>query len=61
MKPRLRNPPRFSSPSVLDMNVPFFGATVKEWHQTFTGNMDKKLAELKRRQAPTSAPDTRLS
>jgi hypothetical protein len=49
MRPQLRNPKRFSSPTILDENAPFFGATIKEWDQALTGGLDKTLAELKRR------------
>lgn len=40
-------PLRFSSPTVLRGDAPFFGATVQEWDRAFTGNMDKTLAQVK--------------
>lgn len=40
---------RFSSPTELKGDAPFLGATVQEWDQALTGNMDKTLAEVKRR------------
>jgi hypothetical protein len=40
---------RFSTPTVLKGDTPFLHATVEEWDRAFTGNMDKTLAELKRR------------
>lgn len=49
MKPKLRNPQRFSSPTILEENATFFGATIKEWDRAFTGNMDKTLADVKQR------------
>lgn len=39
---------RFGSPTVLTWDAPFLGATVKEWDDALTGNMDKSLAEVKR-------------
>ena len=50
MKPKVRsNSRRFSSPTILQGDAPFLGATVQEWDTAFTGNMDKTLAEVKRR------------
>jgi hypothetical protein len=42
-----RGPKRFSSPTVLRGDAPFLGATVKEWDDAFTGNMEKSLAKVK--------------
>ena len=39
---------RFSSPTVLRGDAPFLGATVQQWDDAFTGNMDKSLAEVKK-------------
>ncbi|PHV19145.1 hypothetical protein CSQ92_27615 [Janthinobacterium sp. BJB446] len=41
--------PRFSSPTVLKGDAPFLGATVQEWDKAITGNMEKTLAQVKRR------------
>lgn len=50
MKSKLRsNLRRFSSPTVLRGDAPFLGATVQEWDDAITGNMDKTLAEVKLR------------
>lgn len=38
---------RFSSPTVLHGDAPFLGATVQEWDDFFTGNMDASLAKVK--------------
>lgn len=46
---------RFSHPTVLDFNAPFMGATVGAWDEAFTGNMEKSLAEVKRRVMDDSA------
>jgi hypothetical protein len=40
---------RFSSPSVLTDDSRILGATVKDWDKALTGNIDKTLAELKKR------------
>ena len=40
---------RFSSPTGLKGDAPFLGATVQEWDQAITGNMEKTLAEVKLR------------
>lgn len=40
---------RFSSPTVLRGDAPFLGATVQEWDDAITGNLDKTLAEVKLR------------
>lgn len=39
---------RFSSPTVLRGDAPFLGATVQQWDDAFTGNMDKTLAEVQK-------------
>lgn len=50
MKLKLRsNSRRFSSPTVLKDDTPFLGATVQEWDEVITGNMDKTLAEVRLR------------
>lgn len=40
---------RFSSPTILRGDAPFLGATVEQWDKAITGDMDKTLAEVKRR------------
>lgn len=47
MKLKIRSVRRFSSPTVLNGNAPFLGATVQEWDTAITGDMDKTLAQLK--------------
>lgn len=42
-----RGPKRFSSPTVLRGDAPFLGATVKQWDDALTGNMEKSLARVK--------------
>ena len=44
---KIRGPRRFDSPGVLRGDAPFLGATVKEWDDALTGNMEKTLAEIK--------------
>jgi hypothetical protein len=39
---------RFNSPTVLQGDAPFLGATVQQWDDAFTGNMDKTSAEVKK-------------
>lgn len=40
---------RFANPSVLNDSTRILGSTAKEWDQALTGNMEKALAEVKRR------------
>lgn len=40
---------RFSTPTVLNGDAPFLGATVQEWDRAITGNVDKTLAQVKLR------------
>lgn len=50
MKPKLRSSAsRFSSPTVLNGDAPFLGATVQEWDRAIVGNMDQTLAQVKLR------------
>lgn len=56
---KIRGPRRFSSPGVLQGDAPFLGATVQQWDDTLTGNMEKSLADIKRRTA--SAPKRDVS
>ncbi|MES3024314.1 MAG: hypothetical protein V4857_22325 [Pseudomonadota bacterium] len=46
---------RFSSPTVLTGDTPFLGSTVEKWDKAFTGNMEKTLAEVKRRAEAVAA------
>jgi len=48
---KIRGHRRFDSPGVLRGDAPFLGATVKEWDDALTGNMEKTLAEIKLRTA----------
>ena len=57
MTPKNRGPRRFASPGVLHGDAPFLGATVKEWDDALTGNMEKSLAEIKLRAATGSKRD----
>jgi hypothetical protein len=43
-----KNKLRFQAPTVLRADAPFLGATVQEWDDAFTGNMDKSLAKVKK-------------
>lgn len=52
MKATLIRTKRFSSPTVLTNETHVLGATVKEWDDALTGNMEKTLAEVKRRSQP---------
>ncbi len=47
MKPKARSERRFGSPTVLKDDDPFLGATVKEWDEALTGNIEKTLTDLK--------------
>lgn len=49
MKLKIRSAPRFSAPGVLRGDAPFLGATVQQWDDAITGNMDKSLALVKLR------------
>ena len=50
MKLKVRsNSHRFSSPTPLNGDAPFLGATVQEWDLAITGNMDMTLAKVKLR------------
>jgi hypothetical protein len=50
MKLKLRSSVhRFTSPTVLNGDAPFLGATVQVWDAAITGNMDKTLADVKLR------------
>lgn len=52
MKMKVRS--RFSSPTVLKGDAPFLGASVQEWDNAITGNMDQALAEVKKRAMGTA-------
>lgn len=47
MKLTNRGPKRFSNPTVLRDDAPFFGSTVKVWDDAITGNMAQTLAKIK--------------
>lgn len=40
-------PRRFDSQGVLLRDAPFLGATVKQWDDALTGNIEKTLTEIK--------------
>lgn len=62
MKPKLHAKSRiFSSPTLLKGDAPFLGATVQEWDKAITGNMDRTLAEVKRRAMNLDCQSERLS
>lgn len=54
MKSKARSERRFGSPTVLKDDDPFLGATVKEWDEALTGNIEQTLAKLKARTAGDS-------
>jgi hypothetical protein len=41
--------PRFAYPTVLSAQTVVLGVPVSIWHQTFTGNLDQSLDELKKK------------
>lgn len=43
-----KNKLRFQAPTVLRADAPFLGATVQQWDDAFTGNMEKSLAKVKK-------------
>jgi hypothetical protein len=42
-----KNKLRFQAPTVLRADAPFLGATVQQWDDVFTGNMEKSLGPYK--------------
>jgi hypothetical protein len=43
-----KNKLRFQAPTVLRADAPFLGATVQQWDDVFTGNMERSLAEVRK-------------
>jgi len=40
---------RFTSPTKLQGDAPFLGATVRQWDHAIVGNMEQTLAQIKKR------------